>query len=200
MSFNANPYVDPVSSSTSNFFSSNDHGVSPAASLNTNTCAEPTLGGGTLVCAGVGPFNQGTYSTTGVPVTGADNLTPVPGRNPQPNVSQYILTQNNFSATGYTVQKYGYLEQYNLDFQRQLPGGFFADVAYAGSHGVHLEQSNTNVNQIPDSFIAQAASQYAANPAATPTIAQTVTTYPFSQALPGSLGPVSYTHLGRLVA
>jgi len=189
VSFNANPYVDPVSSSTSNFFSSNDHGVSPAASLNTNTCAEPTLGGGTLVCAGVGPFNQGTYSTSGVPVTGADNLTPVPGRNPQPNVSQYILTQNNFSATGYTVQKYGYLEQYNLDFQRQLPGGFFADVAYAGSHGVHLEQSNTNVNQIPDSFIAQAASQYAANPAATPTIAQTVTTYPFSQALPGSLGP-----------
>jgi len=189
VSFNANPYVDPVSSSTSNFFSSNDHGVSPAASLNTNTCAEPTLGGGTLVCAGAGPFNQGTYSTTGVPVTGADNLTPVPGRNPQPNVSQYILTQNNFSATGYTVQKYGYLEQYNLDFQRQLPGGFFADVAYAGSHGVHLEQSNTNVNQIPDSFIAQAASQYAANPAATPTIAQTVTTYPFSQALPGSLGP-----------
>ena len=189
VSFNANPYVDPVSSSTSNFFSSNDHGVSPAASLNTNTCAEPTLGGGTLVCAGVGPFNQGTYSTSGVPVTGADNITPVPGRNPQPNVSQYILTQNNFSATGYTVQKYGYLEQYNLDFQRQLPGGFFADVAYAGSHGVHLEQSNTNVNQIPDSFIAQAASQYAANPAATPTIAQTVTTYPFSQALPGSLGP-----------
>ncbi len=189
VSFNANPYVDPVSSSTSNFFSSNDHGVSPAASLNTNTCAEPTLGGGTLVCAGVGPFNQGTYSTSGVPVTGADNITPVPGRNPQPNVSQYILTQNNFSATGYTVQKYGYLEQYNLDFQRQLPGGFFADVAYAGSHGVHLEQSNTNVNQIPDSFIAQAASQYAANPTATPTIAQTVTTYPFSQALPGSLGP-----------
>ena len=124
-------------------------------------------------------------------MTGANDLTAVPGRNPQPNVSQYILTQNNFSATGYTVQKYGYLEQYNLDFQRQLPGGFFADVAYAGSHGVHLEQSNTNVNQIADSFIAQAASQYAANPAVLPTIAQPVTTYPFSQALPGGLGPSS---------
>jgi len=60
------------------------------------------------------------------------------------------------------VQKYGYLEQYNFDIQRQLPAGFFADVAYAGSHGVHLEQSNTNINQIPDSFIAGAASQYAA--------------------------------------
>ncbi len=190
VSFNANPYVDPVSSATSNFYSSNDHGVSPAATLNQNTCAEPTLGGGTLVCAGAGPFNQGTYSPiTGLPLTGADDLTAVPGRHPLPNVSQYILTQSNFSATGYTVQKYGYLEQYNLDLQRQLPGGFFADVAYAGSHGVHLEQSNTNINQIPDSYIAQAATQYAANPAVLPTIATPVTNYPFSQNLPGSLGP-----------
>jgi hypothetical protein len=186
VSFNANPYVDPVSSATSNFFSSNDHGVTPAASLNANTCS--LTANGVLTCAGAGPFNQGTYSTTtGAPVAGADNLTPVPGRNPQPNVSQYILTQNNFSATGYTVQKYGYLEQYNLDIQRQLPAGFFADVAYAGSHGVHLEQSNTNINQIPDSFIAQAASQFAAGQ--TVTIAQPVATYPFSQALPGGLGP-----------
>jgi hypothetical protein len=182
VSFNANPYVDPVSSSTSNFFSSNDHGNTPAATLNQNTCT--WAGNNDLTCLGAGPFNQGTGGV------GANNLTPVPGRNPLPNVSQYILTQNNFSATGYTVQKFGYLEQYNLDLQRQLPGGFFADVAYAGSHGVHLEQSNTNINQIPDSFIAQAASQYTAQPAVLPTIAQPVAgPYPFSQALPGSLGP-----------
>ena len=68
-------------------------------------------------------------------------------------MSQYILNQSNFSATGYTVQKYGYCEQWNFDIQRELPCGFFADVAYAGSHGVHLPQSNTNINQIPDSFI-----------------------------------------------
>ena len=186
VSFNTNPYVDPVSSSTSNFFSSNDHGVTPAASLNANTCS--LTANGTLTCLGAGPFNQG--DATGTPPTGADNLTAVPGRNPQPNVSQYILTQNNFSATGYTVQKYGYLEQYNFDIQRELPGGFFADIAYAGSHGVHLEQSNTNVNQIPDSFISQAASQFAANPAVTPTIGTPVAgPYPFSQNLPGSLGP-----------
>ena len=200
VSFNANPYVDPVSSSTSNFFSSNDHGNTPAANLNQNTCAWE--GNNNLTCAGAGPFNQGTYNPDGTPNVGANNLTPVPGRNPLPNVSQYILTQNNFSATGYTVQKYGYLEQYNLDIQRQLPGGFFADVAFAGSHGVHLEQSNTNVNQIPDSFITQAATQFAnGQPAAiaqpitgtTPCIAgQTAAAnncYPFSQALPGSLGP-----------
>jgi hypothetical protein len=188
VSFGTNPYVDPVSSATSNFFSSNDHGVSPAATLNANTCYEPTVGGGKLTCVGQGPFNQGTYAA-GVPQTGANDITAVPGRNPQPNVSQYILNQNNFSATGYTVQKYGYLEQYNFDIQRQLPAGFFADVAYAGSHGVHLEQFNTNINQIPDSFIAQAAQQYATGGTAAVTIAKPVATYPFSQSLPGSLGP-----------
>jgi hypothetical protein len=199
VSFNANPYVDPVSSATSNFFSSNDHGLTPAATLNSNTCL--WTANNTLPCYGAGPFNQGTYPATGNPV-GVNDLTPVPGRNPQPNVSQYILTQNNFSATGYTVQKFGYLEQYNLDLQRQLPGGFFADVAYAGSHGVHLEQSNTNINQIPDSFISHAAAQFAAGQ--TVGIAQPITgtatcaagqtaaannCYPFSQALPGGLGP-----------
>ena len=58
--------------------------------------------------------------------------------------------------------KYGYVEQWNFDIQRQLPAGFFADVAYAGSHGVHLQQYQTNINQIPDSFVTQAAAQAAA--------------------------------------
>jgi carboxypeptidase family protein len=192
VSFNANPYNDILNSATSNFYNTDDHGVSPAATLNANTCAEPTLGGGTLVCTGAGPFNQGTYAPNGQPVPGqgANVITAVAGRNPQPNISQYALKQNNFSDTGYTVQKYGYLEQYNFDIQRQLPAGFFADVAYAGSHGVHLEQSNTNINQIPDSFIFGAASQYAAGGAAAVTIAQPFTgAYPFSQNLPGGLGP-----------
>jgi len=192
VSFGTNPYVDPVSSATSNFFSSNNGGLAPAATLNQNTCTLEA--NNSLSCAGAGPFNQGTYDASGDPLSGANNITAVPGRNPQPNVSQYILNQSNFSATGYTVQKYGYVEQYNFDIQRELPAGFFADVAYAGSHGVHLEQFNTNINQIPDSFLAQAASQYApctapCNPNAGVTIDQVATSYPFSQALPGSLGP-----------
>jgi Carboxypeptidase regulatory-like domain len=198
VSFNANPYNDILNAATSNFYNTNDHGVSPAATLNQNTCAEPApLGSGTLVCTGAGPFNQGAYSPAGVPVVGqgANVITAVAGRNPQPNVSQYALTQNNFSTTGYTVQKYGYLEQYNLDFQRQLPAGFFADVAYAGSHGVHLEQSNTNINQIPDSFITGAAAQFAASQPVTvttpvcPPAPAACPNYPFSQNLPGALGP-----------
>jgi hypothetical protein len=188
VSFGTNPYVDPVSSATSNFFSSNDHGVTPSGTLNANTC---TVTAGAITCLGQGPFGQGSGGV------GVNNLTAVPGRNPLPNVSQYILSQNNFSATGYTVQKYGYLEQYNLDIQRELPGKFFLDLAYAGSHGVHLEQFNTNINQIPDSFITQAASQFSTGGAAAVTIAtpvcppspQLCPNYPFSQNLPGGLGP-----------
>ena len=192
VSFGTNPYVDPVSSATSNFFASVDGGLLPAATLNANSCTGGGSGGGPFVCTGLGPFGQNS----------AASLVPVPGRNPQPNVSQYALNQSNFSATGYTVQKYGYLEQYNLDFQRELPWGFFADVAYAGSHGVHLEQFNTNINQIPDSVLAQAASQYqpcVAGPTCHPnsgvTIDQTVGAYPFVcplcnpvDSLPGNLG------------
>jgi hypothetical protein len=184
VSFGTNPYVDPVSSATSNFFSSNDHGVTPAGTLDANSC---TVKAGVITCLGAGPFNQAAG--------GANNLTAVPGRNPQPNVSQYILNQNNFSATGYTVQKYGYLEQYNLDIQRELPAGFFVDVAYAGSHGVHLEQFNTNINQIPDGLIALAASQFAAGQPVTiatpvcPPAPALCPNYPFSQNLPGALGP-----------
>src|SRR5207253_9562949 len=62
----------------------------------------------------------------------------------------------------YLDPKNGYVQQWNFDIQRELPAGFFADVAYAGSHGVHLPQFETHVNQIPDSFVAQAAAQAAA--------------------------------------
>jgi len=186
VSFGTNPYVDPVSSATSNFFASNDKGLTPSATLNQNTCSLALPGGAAnFACTGQGPFNTGS----------ANALVSVPGRNPQPNVSQYILNQSNFSATGYTVQKYGYLEQFNLDLQRELPAGFFVDIAYAGSHGVHLPQFNTNINQIPDSFINQAQQQAAAGQPVT--IAQPVAN-PFTcplcnpvNALPGGLSPGS---------
>src|SRR4029077_5848155 len=119
--------------------------------------------------------------------TGANNLVPVAGRNPQPNVSVYGLNQQPLNATAYTKQKYGYVEQWNFGIQRELPGGFFADVAYAGSHGVHLEQFRTNVNQIPDRFINQAQQQF--DGGQTVAIAQPVTVYPFSVNLPGNLQP-----------
>ncbi|MGH9545758.1 MAG: TonB-dependent receptor domain-containing protein [Terriglobales bacterium] len=180
VSFNTNPYVDPVSSATSNFIASADSGFTPASTLTNSGC---TLGApDVLTCdPNSGPFFPGP------------TLTPVAGRNPIPNVSQYAVNQSNFSATGYTVQKYGYVQQWNFGIQRELPWGFFADVAYAGSHGVHLPQSNTNINQIPDSFIRQAAAQEAASqPISIAQIVPNPFTCPLCNtpdSLPGALSP-----------
>lgn len=182
VSFGVNPYIDPVSSSVTQFHGSNDRGLTPAATLHDSNC---TLSAGVLTCTTPGPFGP----TLVVP----------PGRNPQPpagsglpsGVSGFALAEQNFSATGYTVQKNGSVQQWNLDLQRELPAGFFVDVAYAGSHGVHLPLFNPNINQIPDSFIKQAATQCGQNPACTPTIATVVpaASYPFSPALAQSLAP-----------
>jgi len=187
VSFGVNPYIDPVSSSTNPFFASNDKGLTPASTLNASNCTLSAPGAANFSCATAGPF-------------GATLVTP-PGRNPVDrvtglpiSVSKFILAQQSFSATGFTVQKNGSVQQWNLDLQRELPVGFFVDVAYAGAHGVHLPQFNTNINQIPDSFIAVAATQYdptLPNPSQNVTIAQVVpiANYPFRPApgLPGSL-------------
>ncbi len=174
VSFGVNPYADVLNSATSPFFASNNQGLFPASTLNQSNCTLTAPGAANFSCSTPGPFGPA--------------LVVPPGRNPQPNVSVYGLQQaGGLSSTGYTLQQSGYTQQWNLDLQRQLPGGFFADVAYAGSRGVHLPQFNTNIDQIPNSLINQAQQQYTAGQ--TPTIAQKVATYPFSIPLPGSLGP-----------
>jgi hypothetical protein len=173
VSFGVNPNNDVLNASTSNFFASNNQGLFPASTLNASNCTLTAPGAANFSCATPGPFGPA--------------LVVPPGRNPPGGASLYGLQQVSLSSTGYTVQQSGYTQQWNLDLQRQLPGGFFADVAYAGAHGVHLPQYNPDINQIPNSFISQAEQQYTAGQ--TPTIAQKVTAYPFSLALPGSLGP-----------
>src|SRR6267143_400916 len=160
-------------------------GTNPYIDPNASNCTLSAPGAANFTCSTPGPFGA--------------NLVAVAGRNPQPNVSLYGVAQQPLSATAYTLQKYGYGEQWNIGIQRELPGGFFVDVAYAGSHGVHLEQFNSNVNQIPDSFINQAASPYdegclttnppSCDPNHAVAIAQVVTPYPFSVSLPGNLQP-----------
>jgi len=53
----------------------------------------------------------------------------------------------------------GYIQQWNLDLQRDLPAGFFVSAAYVGSKGTHLPQYSQQINQIPDALLAQAAAQ-----------------------------------------
>jgi hypothetical protein len=150
VSFALNPDNDVINLATTPFFGSTNHGLSPAATLDASNC---TLTGQTIAdftCATPGPF-------------GANGILPPPGRTGgNAALSQFVAANGSPGLAPYGDPKTGYVEQWNLDIQRQLPAGFFADVAYAGSHGVHLEQYQTNINQIPDSFVAQAAAQSAA--------------------------------------
>jgi len=174
VSFQNNPDNDVINLAATDFTATTDKYITPASSLDGASCGftangftGPTgtpvfapRGTNGFVCTQVGPFGN------------AGILAP-PGRNAAPTLSSFVAANGSpglspYYGYGGEGPKYGYVEQYNFDIQRQLPAGFFADVAYAGSHGVHLQQYQTNVNQIPDSFVTQAAAQAAAG--LTPTI------------------------------
>ncbi len=98
--------------------------------------------------------------------------------------------------------KYGYTQQWNLDVQRNFPGGFFVDVAYAGSKGTHLPQYAQQINQLSDGYFAQAAAQYnpsLPNPNQNVTIAKAVPNPYFAVASPGSQLSSSTVQQGQLL-
>jgi Carboxypeptidase regulatory-like domain len=60
-----------------------------------------------------------------------------------------------------------YVQQWNLNIQRTLPWNFFVSAAYVGSKGTHLQSYSQQADQIGDNFLAQAATQCAAQVAVT---------------------------------
>jgi hypothetical protein len=121
------------------------------------------------------------------------NFIPAPGRNPSYQAALLgqgiTLASPNF--------KYGYTQQWNLDLQRELPGGLFADIAYSGLKGTHLPQYSQQIDQLGDNYLAQAAQQAAAGePVA---IAQQVANPYVSVASPGSPLSSANTLAGNLL-
>src|SRR5207248_985048 len=147
VSFGVNPDLDLVSLARTPFTATTNAGLTPFSTLDGFNCTlPPGTSFASFTCAQPGPFGSG-------------GIVLPPGRNG--NTSAFAAAAGSIRLAPYLDPKNGYVQQWNFDIQRELPAGFFADVAYAGSHGVHLPQFNTNVNQIPDSFIAQAAAQAA---------------------------------------
>jgi hypothetical protein len=160
VSFGLNPDNDVVNLASTPLHATNDSFVTPAAMLDGDTCSYnftgtsvfPVRGPNNFGCAGSGPFgNTGIIAPPGrnfsnLPISGVTNISSFAAFNGNPTMAPY------YGLNGHSDPKYGYVEQWNFDIQRQLPAGFFADVAYAGSHGVHLEQYSTNINQLPDTF------------------------------------------------
>ncbi|MGI4829729.1 MAG: carboxypeptidase regulatory-like domain-containing protein [Janthinobacterium lividum] len=92
-----------------------------------------------LVQNGANNYLEGGDFVTGipalpVPVISAQGTVPLPE-----NLSTNALPQNF---------RRGYIESFNLSFQRELPASFVANVAYAGSHAIR-QQSNVNINAAP---------------------------------------------------
>jgi Carboxypeptidase regulatory-like domain/TonB dependent receptor len=159
VSFALNPDNDVVNLASTPFTATTNSYLTPYSTLDANTCTLAGIGFATFSCVNPGPFTAGTI------------LLP-PGRSATPSLSSFVAANGNPTLAPYSNPKYGYVQQYNLDLQRQLPAGFFGDIAYAGSHGVRLQQYDTNIDQIPDRYVTQAAAQAAAG--LTPTIATLV--------------------------
>src|SRR5271163_2085112 len=155
VSFGLNPDNDIVNLATTGITATTDGYTTPFSTLNGTDCALANIPNSTFAnfsCADTsGPF-------------GAQGILAPPGRNnfpaQTPTLSSYVAANASPTLAPHSDPKYGYVEQYNFDIQRQLPAGFFADVAFAGSHGVHLEQYSTHINQISDAFVNAAAGQY----------------------------------------
>jgi hypothetical protein len=168
VSFGLNPDNDVVNLASTPLHATTDSFITPAAMLDGDGCGFTTAGftGGSVFTArgpnGFGCTQSGPFGNSGIiapPGRNYSNL-PIPGVT---NVSSFVAFNGNptlapyYGATGHGNPQWGYVQQWNLDIQRQLPAGFFADVAYAGSHGVHLQQYSTNVDQLPDTDWSQGA-------------------------------------------
>ncbi len=79
-----------------------------------------------------------------------------------PSVAPIALTPNaGLGQSVYTAKRTagsGYVEQWNLGFQRAITNSLSVDVAYVGSHIVHVGIPDANLNQLTAAQLAQGAS------------------------------------------
>jgi hypothetical protein len=99
------------------------------------------------------PFN-GTLDGSVTPADVMKNpfpngLLPAPGR--ASNVYQFLWGQGLNAAIYNSPNPYA--QQWDLDIQRELPGGMALSLAYAGSKGTHLPGPNQNLDQIPTQYL-----------------------------------------------
>ncbi len=90
----------------------------------------------------------------GVPAGNLSNpfpggVIPPPGRSP--SYAQTLLGQGLNAPL--LNNPYGYAQQWNADFQRQLGNGLLLDVAYGGSKGTHLPVESPQGDQLSDQYL-----------------------------------------------
>lgn len=162
VSFGLNPDNDVVNLASTPLHATTDSYITPTAMLDGAGCSFSFAGSSVFPARGPNGFGCGQPG----PFGSAGIIAP-PGRNftglSTPNISSFVAANGSptlapyYGISGHGNPEWGYVQQWNLDIQRQLPAGFFADVAYAGSRGVHLQQYSTNINQLSDTLWSQGA-------------------------------------------
>jgi Carboxypeptidase regulatory-like domain/TonB dependent receptor len=154
VNFGANPDNDVINLATTPFTATTNAYQSPFSTLNATGCNSTGAGFAAFIAS---------CTDTGGPFGSAGIVEP-PGRNAVPSTSAFVAANGSPTLNPWTNPKEAYVQQYNLDVQREVGWGWFIDAAYAGSHGIHLGNFNpsVNINQIPDAFVEQAAAQEAA--------------------------------------
>ncbi len=78
-----------------------------------------------------------------------NGIIPAPGH----NVDALALFYGQGITAPLPKDPAGYAQQWNFDLQRELPGGFAVDLAYAGSKSTHLPAYTQQIDQLPDQFL-----------------------------------------------
>ena len=119
---------------------------------------------------------DGTHPYNSISLPFPNGISPPPGRTLGTSGTQQFMTQVVQAIT--EVNRFhhpeGYVQQWNLNVERQLPAGFLLSVAYVGSKGTHLEQYSQQTDQISDALLSQAAQQFAAGGTAAVTLLKSV--------------------------
>jgi len=119
---------------------------------------------------------DGAHPYNSISLPFPNGISAPPGRSLGIEGTQQFLTQVVQSITEVNSFNHpeGYVQQWNLSVERQLPAGFSLSAAYVGSKGTHLEQYSQQTNQISDGLLDQAARQFAAAGDAGVTLLQSV--------------------------
>jgi hypothetical protein len=93
-----------------------------------------------------------------------NGISPPPGRSLGTEGTQQFMTQvvQSITEVDRSNHPHGYVQQWNLSVEQQLPAGISFVAAYAGSKGTHLAQYSQQINQISDGLLGEAAAQFAA--------------------------------------
>ena len=100
------------------------------------------------------------YNTIALPFP--DGIFAPPGRSLGTMGTQQFLTQvvGSITEVDENDHPHGYVQQWNLGLEQQLPGRISIETAYVGSKGTHLAQFSQQINQISDGLLSQAAAEF----------------------------------------